>query len=140
MPSSQKGSASGFAAAAKVLFDSAQRVGAVLPLEQSTKQYAHQLKKIQSQSKKRGGSLGSASHKVAEFLAAQRTPAPFPSPRTTVALERTIAKKKYRLSTSRHYSQEKKPLQGPHFPRWQRRRRRRPAHRLYIHKAVNSAL
>ena len=93
MPSSQKGSASGFAAAAKVLFDSAQRVGAVLPLEQSTKQYAHQLKKIQSQSKKRGGSLGSASHKVAEFLAAQRTPAPFPSPRTTAALERTIAKK-----------------------------------------------
>ena len=91
--------------------------GAVLPLEQGTKQYAHQLKKIQSQSKKRGGSLGGVSYKVAEFLAAQRTPAPFPSPRTTVALERTIAKKKYRLSTSRHYSQEKKPLQGSHFPR-----------------------
>ncbi|KPI88291.1 hypothetical protein ABL78_2590 [Leptomonas seymouri] len=93
MPPSRKGSTSGFAAAAKVLFDSAQRVGAVQPLEQSTKEYAHQLKKIQSQSKKRGGSLGSVSYKVAEFLAAQRAPEPYPPRRAHVPLERSIAKK-----------------------------------------------
>jgi hypothetical protein len=93
MPPSRKSTSSSFAAAAKVLFDSAQRVGAVQPLEQSTKQYAHQLKKIQSQSKKRGGSLGGVSYKVAEFLAAQRTPAPSPPQRSDVGLDRSFAKK-----------------------------------------------
>ncbi|KAG5474237.1 hypothetical protein LSCM1_03015 [Leishmania martiniquensis] len=92
MPLSQKGPVSGFAAAAKVLFDSAQRVGAVEPLEHSTKQYAQQLKKIQSHSKKRGGSLGGVSYKVAEFLAAQRPPAP-QQPRSGPPKERTIAKR-----------------------------------------------
>ncbi|KAG5499730.1 hypothetical protein GH5_03864 [Leishmania sp. Ghana 2012 LV757] len=92
MPLSQKGPVSGFAAAAKVLFDSAQRVGAVEPLEHSTKQYAQQLKKIQSHSKRRGGSLGGVSYKVAEFLAAQRPSAPQQT-RPGPAKERTIAKR-----------------------------------------------
>ncbi|KEG13323.1 hypothetical protein DQ04_01071040 [Trypanosoma grayi] len=68
------GNASGFAAAAKVLFDSAKKVGAVEPLDVTSKLYAQQLKRIQSQSRKKGGSLGSVSYKVAEFLATQRTP------------------------------------------------------------------
>ncbi|KAH9599702.1 Pentatricopeptide repeat [Trypanosoma melophagium] len=68
------GSVSGFAAAAKVLFDSAKKVGAVEPIGVTSKLYAQQLKKIQSQSRKKGGSLGSVSYKVAEFLSTQRTP------------------------------------------------------------------
>ncbi|KAG5500328.1 hypothetical protein JKF63_03420 [Porcisia hertigi] len=92
MPPSHKGTVSGFAAAAKVLFESAQRVGAVEPLEHSTKQYAQQLKKIQSQSKKRGGSLGGVSYKVAEFLAAQRPAAP-QRVCSSQPKERTLAKK-----------------------------------------------
>ncbi|TPP54156.1 hypothetical protein CGC21_21575 [Leishmania donovani] len=92
MPPPPKGPVSGFAAAAKVLFDSAQRVGAVQPLEHSTKEYAQQLKKIQSHSKKRGGSLGGVSYKVAEFLAAQRPPTPPKAP-SGLLKERTIAKK-----------------------------------------------
>lgn len=92
MPPPPKGPASGFSAAAKVLFDSAQRVGAVQPLEHSTKEYAQQLKKIQSHSKKRGGSLGGVSYKVAEFLAAQRQPTPPKAPSGPLK-ERTIAKK-----------------------------------------------
>lgn len=92
MPPVQKGPSSGFAAAAKVLFDSAQRVGAVKPLESSTRQYAHQLKKIQDQSKKRGGSLGGVSYKVAEFLATQRTP-PAQLNRSPHAGSRSVAKK-----------------------------------------------
>ncbi|ORC88629.1 uncharacterized protein TM35_000162670 [Trypanosoma theileri] len=68
------GGVSGFAAAAKVLFDSAKKVGAVEPIGVTSKLYAQQLKKIQSQSRKKGGSLGSVSYKVAEFLSTQRTP------------------------------------------------------------------
>lgn len=92
MPPLQKGPTSGLAAAARVLFDSAQRTGAVQPLEQSSKQYAQQLKSIQAQSKKRGGSLGGVSYKVSEFLATQRTPAPQHT-RATPGRERSIAKK-----------------------------------------------
>lgn len=88
---SKRGSGSGFVVAAKVLFDSAQKVGVVKPLEESNKEYAQQLKKIQSQSKKRGGSLGGVSYKVAEFLATQRTPVAPTKPRPTV--NRSIAKK-----------------------------------------------
>ncbi|KAF5223934.1 hypothetical protein ECC02_002829 [Trypanosoma cruzi] len=65
-----------FATAARILFDSAKKVGAVEPLGETSKRYAQQLKRIQSQSQKRGGSLGSVSYKVAEFLATQRTPKP----------------------------------------------------------------
>ncbi|ESS63552.1 hypothetical protein TCDM_08588 [Trypanosoma cruzi Dm28c] len=65
-----------FATAARILFDSAKKVGAVEPLGETSKRYAQQLKRIQSQSQKKGGSLGSVSYKVAEFLATQRTPKP----------------------------------------------------------------
>nr|CAJ2476123.1 unnamed protein product [Leishmania braziliensis] len=92
MPPPYKKPISGFAAAAKVIFDSAQRVGAVQPLEHSAKQYAQQLKKIQSHSKKRGGSLGGVSYKVEEFLAAQRAPIPQQA-RPGQPKERTIAKR-----------------------------------------------
>ncbi|GET89919.1 hypothetical protein, conserved [Leishmania tarentolae] len=92
MPPPPKGPVSGFAAAAKVLFDSAQRVGAVEPLGHSSKEYAQQLKKIQSHSKRRGGSLGGVSYKVSEFLAAQRVPTPQQAPSGPFK-ERSIAKK-----------------------------------------------
>ncbi|EAN79687.1 hypothetical protein, conserved [Trypanosoma brucei brucei TREU927] len=72
MTSSVTGPPSSFAAAAKVLFDSAKKVGAVKPLGTTSKLYAHQLKKIQSQSRKKGGSLGNVSYNVAEFLEAHR--------------------------------------------------------------------
>ncbi|RNF19577.1 uncharacterized protein Tco025E_04085 [Trypanosoma conorhini] len=65
---------SNFATVAKILFDSARKVGAVEPLGETSRRYAQQLKKIQSHSRKKGGSLGSVSYKVAEFLATQRTP------------------------------------------------------------------
>ncbi|ESL06040.1 hypothetical protein TRSC58_06292 [Trypanosoma rangeli SC58] len=65
---------SNFATVARILFDSAKKVGAVEPLGETSRRYAQQLKRIQSQSQKKGGSLGNVSYKVAEFLATQRPP------------------------------------------------------------------
>ncbi|CCD15332.1 unnamed protein product, partial [Trypanosoma congolense IL3000] len=76
---SNVGGSSGFAAAAKVLFDSAKKVGAVKPLGSTNKLYAQQLKRIQTQSRRRGGSLGSVSYSVVEFLESQRSSKAIPT-------------------------------------------------------------
>ncbi|KAK7197458.1 PPR repeat [Novymonas esmeraldas] len=93
MPLPPQGPVSGLAAVARVVLDTAQRVGALEPLQQSRKEYTQELRKMQEQSKKRGGSLGGVSYKVAEFVAAQRPPAAEQVRPVTPLRPRTIARK-----------------------------------------------
>lgn len=74
MPFNARSRPGGLAAAARVLFDSAQKSGALPATAKTDEQYALQLKRIQKQSKKKGGSLGQVSYKLADFLAAAQRP------------------------------------------------------------------
>ncbi|KAH8609478.1 hypothetical protein ERJ75_001194800 [Trypanosoma vivax] len=73
MASKRAGGSTNFVTAAKVLFESAKKVGAVQTLGATNRLYAQQLKRIQAQSKRKGGSLGNVSYNVAEFLETHRT-------------------------------------------------------------------
>ncbi|CCW62453.1 unnamed protein product [Phytomonas sp. EM1] len=72
----RKGYTSSFAAAAKVIFDSARKTGVVNKLERSDKPIIHYRKGIHGQNKAHGSSLGGVSYKVVEFLATQRPSLP----------------------------------------------------------------
>lgn len=63
---------SNFSVAAKILFDSAQKVGAVGHLSKSGSTYSRKAQKIFASSKFRNGSLNSVSLKVSKFLETQR--------------------------------------------------------------------
>lgn len=65
--------ASNFSIAAKILFDSAQKVGAVGHLTRSGSGYSRQAQKIYANSRSKNSSLSSVSLKVSKFLDSRRT-------------------------------------------------------------------
>lgn len=64
---------SNFSLAAKILFDSAQKVGAVGHLSKSGSTYSRQAQKIYANSKSSNGSLNSVSLKVSKFLESRKS-------------------------------------------------------------------
>ncbi|CCW68786.1 unnamed protein product [Phytomonas sp. Hart1] len=76
MPGPRKGHTSSFAAAAKVIFDSARKTGAINALQRGDKPVGHHLKDIYRHSKARDASFGGVSYKVVEFLATQKASSP----------------------------------------------------------------
>lgn len=63
---------SNFSVAAKILFDSAQKVGAVGHISKSGSTYSRQAQKIYANSKSSNGSLNSVSLKVSKFLESRK--------------------------------------------------------------------